>query len=182
MVYTLINTVFLKAKGHSHLMEFEIPLTVWVRISTSLICTLNARCPPARSQKVGPCTLPPVDPESRLHIWSSNHQSHDYPEWVLLRKRREGLSVVDALFQSEPQGDKPGLVSLNLAFGVPLGLLNLHPKGLAPSGNSNQPNQILVLIVHILPSYHLEESFPPMACENVTGSSTSVPSSCRYTT
>lgn len=31
-----------------------------------------------------------------------SHQSHDYPERVLLRNRREGLSVVDALFQSEP--------------------------------------------------------------------------------
>lgn len=38
--------------------------------------------------------------------------------------RKEGLSVVDALFQSEPLGDKPGLVSINMAFGVPLGLLN----------------------------------------------------------
>lgn len=79
-----------------------------------------------------------------------SHQSHDYPEWVLLRNRREGLSVVDALFQSEPLGDKPGLVSLNLAFGVPLGLINLNPMGLAPSGNSNQPNLILVHGVHIL--------------------------------
>lgn len=44
-----------------------------------------------------------------------SHQSYDYPELVLLRNRKEGLSVVDVLFQSEPLGDKPGLVSLNLA-------------------------------------------------------------------
>lgn len=29
------------------------------------------------------------------------------------------------------RGDKPGLLSLNLAFWFPIGLLNLHPTGLA---------------------------------------------------
>jgi len=126
-------------------------------------------------QKVGPCTLPLVDPHwgkpsshpsgEALSKVKMSHQSHDSPEWVLLRNRREGLSVVDALFQSEPLGDKPGLVSLNLAFGVPLGLINLNPMGLAPSGNSNQPNLILVHGVHLL----LHGIIPPRGILSIYG-------------
>lgn len=58
---------------------------------------------------------------------------------------------------------QPDLLSLNLSFWVPLGLIfiNLHPMG--PSGNSNQP--ILVHGVHILLNCIIPPRgfIPPMA-------------------
>ena len=164
-------------------MEFEVPLTGrLVRISTSLTCTLNARCPPARSQKKGrstSCRSSKIE-DSRLHIFILIRARGK----LFLKQKKPWLSWVSPYLKPERRSQcsrcplsewspwrQPDLLSLNLSFWVPLGLIfiNLHPMG--PSGNSNQP--ILVHGVHILLNCIIPPRgfIPPMACENVTGSS-----------